>query len=204
MEVSLEVAAPGGTYQKRLEAVRKYCASQGIPLNSPRARKYAESQGVTAADLGIEITDDASPERARESQRNYARATGKELNDPNVRKYVASGAENEPIDEVTLDAAYKNETFKAAVLHYAHSQDRSIDDPAVQKYALGLLKPTGDFSQEKRDEKYTRETIEARIAASVERYASSMGLSVDDPQVKKYEQGQRKGPYKALLENAVQ
>lgn len=192
-------------YQQKLERVRKYCASQNIPLDSPRARKYAVSQGVNAADLGVEIVEHGgTPEQARATTTNYARSLGLESNDPSVRAYASAGSENEPIDQVKLDAAYKNETFKEAVLHYAHSMEKSIDDPQVQKYALGLLKPTGDFSNEKHAEKYTRDVIEARIRASVERYANSMNLPVDSEQVKKYEAGQRKGPYKALLESSVQ
>lgn len=190
-------------YQQKLDRVRKYTVSQGIPLDSPRARKYALSQGVEPSDLGVEIVDSlGDPNDARDTVRNYAKSVGLETNDPSVRAYTSSGAENEPIDQVDIDSEHDNERFKEAVLHYAESQHLSVDDMRVQKYARGLLKPTGDFSTEKQAEKLDKEVIERRIGASVQRYADSMGLAVDDPRVIKYEQGQRKGPYRALLQQA--
>lgn len=189
-------------YQKKLESVRKYAQSQGIALDSPRGRKYAQSQGINLEDLGIEVLDTHSPADAAQTAKNYARALNLEVGDSSVRSYLNAGSENEPIDQVDIDSEVENERFKESVLHYAQSMDLPVEDERVQRYARGLLKPTGDFSTEKHAERLDRETIERRIRASVERYADSMQLSVDDPQVKKYEDGQRKGPYRALLLSA--
>lgn len=124
-------------YQDRLKQIQKYAASQGIPLDSPRLRKYALSQGVNPEDLGIEVVE-AVNARPDEAAKRYAEKMGLSPTDPTVRKYANAGMEEEA-ELIDIEGS-DDVRFKEAVLHYAKSQNLDLSSKQVQKYANGLRK----------------------------------------------------------------
>lgn len=175
-------------YQERLEQIRKYAASQGIALDSPRVRKYAVTQGIDPSDLGVEVVE-SNQAQTDEAVKRYAEKMGLKPSDPQVRKYANAGAEEEA---GIIDIEGSDDTrFKEAVLHYANSQSLELSAPQVQKYARGLLGSQGDFSEDNKPVE-TPESAERRFNEAVQRYAEAIGQDVDSPQVTKYANGLRK------------
>ena len=177
-------------YNDKLDQIRRYAESQGIPLDSPRVRKYAVAQGLDPNDIGVEITESATTGPSELAVRKYADRMGLSAADPVVRKYANAGVDEEP---ALIDIQGSDDMrFKEAVLHYAESQSLELNDRRVQKYARGLLTPRGDFNEERRTSPVDPETAERRFNEAIQRYAERCGVSVDSPQVQKYADGLKK------------
>jgi len=184
-----------------LARLRRYAASQGITIDSPRAVRYAASQGLTEDDVDATAVDNTKVDNT-EAVRHYAESLNLSVQDPVVRKYAQSATAPEDVDSVSIDASVDNNKFKCAVLHYAQSLGLDVDDSRVVKYAKGLLKPSGDFSVERRAEVVAVDEVERKIKVAVEKYAMGVGLPVYDHRIVRYESKMRAGPFKHLLEAA--
>lgn len=188
MNTTNEGARGSKKYNERLEQIRKYAASQGIALDSPRVKKYAVTQGIDPSDLGVEVTE-SDRGMTDEAAKRYADKMGLRTTDPQVRRYANAGTIEETAN---IDIEGSTDTrFKEAVLHYANSQSLDLDSNQVQKYARGLLGHTGDFSEDNKPVE-SPESATRRFNEAVQRYAEAINQDVDSTQVQKYADGLRK------------
>jgi hypothetical protein len=176
------------SYQERVAQVANYAGKMGWALNSPKVHKYAITMGVNPDDLEAEATE-VQAKDADAGIKKYAERMGLNVNSPQVRKYANAGAEEE-VQTIDIEGS-TDVGFKEAVLHYAQKMSLELSDRQVQKYARGLLKPSGDFSEDSKPVE-TPESVERRFNEAIQRYAERVGLSVDSEQVVKYANGLRR------------
>lgn len=176
------------SYQEQVIQVVKYAAKMGWALDSPKVHKYAIAMSVNVDDLESEA-DRIQVKDTDAGIKKYAERMGLPINAQQVRKYATAGADDN-VQAIDIEGS-ADVGFKEAVLHYAKKMDLELASQQVQKYAKGLLKPSGDFSEDNKPVE-TPESAERRVNEAIQRYAEMVRLPIDSEQVTKYGNGLKK------------